>query len=840
MSSVQHIVTDLHKVYLTEMEAKIQPKIGQQSGSSDKSSSEKSSENGGSEDKLKKQARQLAYDTRYKARREGIPLERAFTQTLQNSSASGPVRDLAKSMLFSGGVRKEGVEIEESDKKMMVLVTPAKGYGKPYRRYATRKKIHQLRSNPQIQSVTGTNYGEPYEGERKKGEQTSSALQHKLSEKTAKKDYDGDGKLETSTQEWKGSRDNAIKKAIKKSSEDVKESIFDWRSELHEVISNADSKTKKQISKKKNTIVVAPTLDESINNIGGKLIEVFEINEEFINNSVESVTDYLYESGINEDGVDIIIDEVGIDNFVDFVFSSDFVLSEARSAKRRRKGEKPYEQIKAEIDAKEKAKKKPQTSKELETKKTESDKKSVDDAITTARKTQGSKKPVRDAIARNVFRAVNAYKSGMERHRAAMKTAKKAAPVAQRVAQEFGKGVTAGVKTAGKSAKAAYDVVKDEVENDVVGDNQLQEKSLSVSQQQAAGAALAAKRGEIEPSELKGASLQMYKSMSEKELRDFAKTKHKRLPDKKEVEESVTPTSSLSSKQKEIERQQTQNSRERMSRIRQLIQQQIEKDKKMGRRPSGRSLQNSEYEPEGNQIDEGLRSAVKRLLGGRKKEEETPKPMSRGDQLRKKYNVGPERSDTSAKRQILNRTRAKAERDQEQYGGSQYTKSVADKSQAAHNRYLRGGYSKYGADDRRGSGNKARRRAAALQNNEFEWLIDSLLDEGYDLSAYTVEQFYDFCINELNRAEKETGINTKTGKPIVPGGSMKGDKAFQSVSTMVRSMQGRPKGQKPKVKGKKPPAAGEFGGPKFPAQKVAQRRAAAKRAQEFMSDTRRT
>jgi len=132
-------------------------------------------------------------------------------------------------------------------------------------------------------------------------------------------------------------------------------------------------------------------------------------------------------------------------------------------------------------------------------------------------------------------------------------------------------------------------------------------------------------------------------------------------------------------------------------------------------------------------LDEGLRSAVKRLLG-KKDAPAANKPMSRGDQLRKKYNVGPEKSDTSAKRQILNRTRAKAERDKEQYGGSVYTKSVADKSKAAHDRYLRGGYSKYGADDRRGSGNKARRRAAALKNEEFD-LFDTILEflyvEGY-------------------------------------------------------------------------------------------------------------
>ena len=184
--------------------------------------------------------------------------------------------------------------------------------------------------------------------------------------------------------------------------------------------------------------------------------------------------------------------------------------------------------------------------------------------------------------------------------------------------------------------------------------------------------------------------------------------------------------------------------------------------RKKGGVADGKDTRKEEY------VDEGLRSAVKRLLGGKKKEEPA-KPMSRGEQLRKKYNVGPEKSDTSAKRQILDRTRARAERDQKQYGGSVYSKSVADKSKAAHDRYLKGGYSKYGADDRRGSGNKARKRAAALQNNEFEWLVDSLLGEGYDLSAYTVDQFYDFCEEVIYEKEDKGGkkLDVMKGKNAV-------------------------------------------------------------------------
>ena len=53
----------------------------------------------------------------------------------------------------------------------------------------------------------------------------------------------------------------------------------------------------------------------------------------------------------------------------------------------------------------------------------------------------------------------------------------------------------------------------------------------SKSQQRAAGAALSAKRGETKVSELKGASKEMYNSMSEDELIDFAQTDHDGLPE---------------------------------------------------------------------------------------------------------------------------------------------------------------------------------------------------------------------------------------------------------------------------------------------------------------------
>ena len=53
----------------------------------------------------------------------------------------------------------------------------------------------------------------------------------------------------------------------------------------------------------------------------------------------------------------------------------------------------------------------------------------------------------------------------------------------------------------------------------------------SKAQQKAAGAALAAKRGEIKKTELKGASKSMADSMTEKQLEEFASTKRKGKPE---------------------------------------------------------------------------------------------------------------------------------------------------------------------------------------------------------------------------------------------------------------------------------------------------------------------
>ena len=166
---------------------------------------------GASEEGSEKRIRQAVYDIRYRARREDIDLKAAFSQYMSNSSLSQAERTAVREKLFgkTGGMSEkfindadtlalEGVasalykvfvEKEEENKEIELAYLqqldeePVKKYkvrvtdknGRSYVRFADRTKITELRGNPNIESVEMTEYGEPYEGERKKGQQTAKA-----------------------------------------------------------------------------------------------------------------------------------------------------------------------------------------------------------------------------------------------------------------------------------------------------------------------------------------------------------------------------------------------------------------------------------------------------------------------------------------------------------------------------------------------------------------------------------------------------------------------------------------------------------------------------------------
>jgi hypothetical protein len=104
-----------------------------------------------------------------------------------------------------------------------------------------------------------------------------------LNEKKEAKDYDGDGKIESGKDEYFGSKDKAIKKAMGKKVK--KESLSDWRtdlSDLVEIVAGPEDRVEKEVKEKKvkNKVVINPKFTEAVEEMGGELLEMEVVKKE--------------------------------------------------------------------------------------------------------------------------------------------------------------------------------------------------------------------------------------------------------------------------------------------------------------------------------------------------------------------------------------------------------------------------------------------------------------------------------------------------------------------------------------------------------------------------------
>jgi len=219
---------------------------------------------------IEQQASQLASDIKYKARQKmkGTSgsnmspgqVQQLYRSLLGSSTAPGAVKALVKKKLFKEQVDTGVVPVSEhvkgsasyvltrvfleAEERKFVVKVVDKATGNTSYRKADRAKIAELRANKNIASVEITGRKEPddaYKGDPKPA-----------GGKKAKKDYDGDGKIESGTAEYMGSRDKAIKKAMAK-----EEFIADAKEE--------DKEDKKlDVMKGKNEVKINPSLGESI------------------------------------------------------------------------------------------------------------------------------------------------------------------------------------------------------------------------------------------------------------------------------------------------------------------------------------------------------------------------------------------------------------------------------------------------------------------------------------------------------------------------------------------------------------------------------------------------
>ena len=227
--------------------------------------------------------------------------------------------------------------------------------------------------------------------------------------------------------------------------------------------------------------------------LGKDVKEEIELSEQWVDSAIELSTDYFFHEGLNEDGIELVIEEVGLDDFVEFVLDPIEELNEERSAKKAAASAPSYEKVKAKVDAGDAARKKsgkgeyaktaaakrnygdeeaPEgkpaakkapakkvTVKKVTPTKKAVTKKKVVASVAKAKKKQPlkptSKKGIRGAIERGVQRhqkAVGKAKAAYSKQRAKGK-------VPEKRAKEFGKGFASGVKGTVKFAKKAKKAV---------------------------------------------------------------------------------------------------------------------------------------------------------------------------------------------------------------------------------------------------------------------------------------------------------------------------------------------------------------------------------------------
>jgi len=254
----------------------------------------------GAKEKVDKQARQLAYDTRYKVRQamkaksggqvDPATVKKAYAAQLAKSPAAPAVKARAKQMLLGedyinaktlatesavsalykvfvehhqkdkdGNTIPHEDELNESDEKTFKVRVTDKKTGKSYVRMASRTKIAELRANSNVSSVEMTGYGEPAKSEKYKGKSTAATKSGKGLDPVGKEDsdIDNDGDVDKSDK-YLHKRRKAIGKAI------AAKEDYNWQNGFAELIEKKDKEKK--------------ITGEGVNN--QKLIKVFPVGEQ--------------------------------------------------------------------------------------------------------------------------------------------------------------------------------------------------------------------------------------------------------------------------------------------------------------------------------------------------------------------------------------------------------------------------------------------------------------------------------------------------------------------------------------------------------------------------------
>jgi hypothetical protein len=407
-------------------------------------------------------------------------------------------------------------------------------------------------------------------------------------------DIDNDGDTDKSDK-YLHNRRKAIGKAIKKKT--VKEGFSNWRQDLSEVMD--DNEANKQIKEKKvkNKIKINPNIGEAIEEIGGTLIEMVEIDEvDFV---VESVYDELLSEGYEEDDIEEAIEYALTEATVTYGHDTDKPYQKKTGAGQlaRAVGRLARQKLASKVAG---------AKKSASAAVARGARKVAKGALGVARKMEGGdRKP---STAHTKTRSASTYRgagsgqkekvsSGSYTPPSKKKAEKpsdpwegsattppkaKKASVPKATAKKAAAPKTKTAAAPKRKRKSKLDDLLASVRNE---EFQLDEKALSRAQQRFMGMVYSAKQGETpaSPEVAKAAA-----GISKKEARKFAKTKHKGLPEVKEqmVDEpqSTSPDPTLDKKKEMMDRQKLANMKMLQQKERQLQNQRMQM-KKSGKLP---------------------------------------------------------------------------------------------------------------------------------------------------------------------------------------------------------------------------------------------------------------
>ena len=409
-------------------------------------------------------------------------------------------------------------------------------------------------------------------------------------------DIDNDGDTDKSDK-YLHNRRKVVGKAISKKK--VKEGFSNWRNDLAEVMDDIEAAKKVEEKKNiKNKITINPTIKDSVENLGGTLLEIVELDE--LDYIVENVYTELLDDGYDEDEIEEALEYALTEAKVTFghdtpttekkkqglLGTAKKYLSNLKKSAKQAVATGARKVAKGALSVARKMEGGDTTPSPAQTKPRSASTYRGAGAGTKERVSSGSYTPPTQKKAKPAQPVSDPWEGSASTPKTKAKPATKPAPKAK-------------AKPAPKRKKSKLDDLIGSIQNEQM---QIDEKALSKAQQRFMGMVYATKSGEMKAPSPEVASAAA--GMTTKQAKDFAKTKHKGLPEKK-VSEQMLPEPTTEPVNSMVDKKTELLDKSKIANLKMIQQkkQQIDRQK-LQMQKSGKLPLEASYQPEGEQISE--------------------------------------------------------------------------------------------------------------------------------------------------------------------------------------------------------------------------------------------